>query len=169
MRFLTQGDKPNFVSVNVRNDEASTIVKGTPLAFTMDGSENGLAAVLPSTAGEAKSHALFAGVTMSSILSSRVGEVQVAGFCNFAVLRRATRAATTDSWASQASLAVGHILGVDTVNNAFSTIAASVAVTAYLPYAVIAESLASVASSASATSDTRTALTAAAKVFLRAM
>ena len=170
MKFQTLGDKPTFVDDFVRNDESTTTLQdGTPVVYTIDGTEDGLAVVLPATAGAIKTHALFAGVVVEDIIAGRIGTVRKTGIYRATRILRATRAASSDSWSSSASLAAGHLLVVDTVNNVLSTVAASVGATGYLPWAILAQSVASIAASASATSDSTTAITQAAKVFLRVL
>ena len=170
MKFQTLGDKPTFVDDFVRNDEASTTLQdGTPVVYYMDGTEDGLAVVLPASSTAIKAHVFFAGVVTEDILVGRIGTVRKTGIHRTTRILRATRAATSDSWSSSASLAAGHLLVIDTVNNVLSTVAASVGATGYLPWAILAQSVASIAASASATSDATTAITQAAKVFLRVL
>jgi len=63
-------------------------------------------------------------------------------------------------------LASGFWLGIDTLNNAFVTLSASIG-TGNNPFAVLLDSVASFAASATATTDTRTALTIGVRAFLR--
>jgi hypothetical protein len=163
-------DKPESVHLRVKSAEASvTIARGTPVVFAYNGTNDGLAIVRPSAGTAAGVNALVAGVAIADITAGAFGDVQCFGFNRYSVLRRATRAASSDSWASQASIAANSVLMIlDTVNNCFST-AASLAASGFLPMGIMVESLASYASSDSATSDTRTAITAAVKTHLRMM
>ena len=165
MRFQTLGPKRDFLNVKVRY--GTTIARGQPVCLSMSGTEDGYAVVLPSNSA-AKATALFYGVATKDGAVNMMGEAQVFGYCDYGVISRATRSATTVSWASVASIDTFCVLNVDTVANAFAA-GATQAASAFLPCAVLLESVASLAGSASATSDTRTALTTNAKIFLRAM
>ena len=170
MRFqkLTK-DKPERVILQVKNAESSSAIPlGTPVVLNLNGTNDGLEVVLPASAAAQVNSAVF-GVSTEEIAAGKYGEVQCFGFCRQVVMRRLTRAASTDSWASTASQAVGVLFDVDTVNNAVSVGAASVGATDFLPWGILAESLPAIASSASATSDTRTAITTYVKAFLRMM
>lgn len=170
MRMKTVGNKRDMTAIVIKSAEASaTIAAGAPVCFAMNGTDDGLAVVLPGTGGAVKTTSFAAGVALSSIVAGGYGESQVFGFCPNIILRRQTRAATTDAFSSNSDgFATGLLLLVDTINNAFST-AASVAVSMYAPLAVLAESVASWASSASTTSETRTVITVATKAMIRMM
>ena len=165
MRFQTLGPKREWINMKVRYGTA--ISRGQPVCLSMSGTEDGFAVVLPSNSA-AKSHALFFGVATKTLAADALGETQVYGYCEYGMLSRQTRSATTVSWASVASIDTFCVLSIDTVANAFAA-GATQAASAFLPVAVLLESVASLAGSASATSDTRTALTTNAKIFLRAM
>ena len=175
MRFKMVGNKRDVSAVVVSNADTVTIPRGSPICLNVNGTDDGLAVVLPSGSA-AKSHAFFYGVALYDIeatptnsKTSPFGECQVFGFNNYSLFLLGTRAASTDSWTSTASVALGVLLNVDTINNAFSSSGGTLAKTAFLPFAVLGQSIASVAASASATSDTRTANTTAVKTFLRAL
>lgn len=164
--LINAGKKTETAAIK-NAESSSTIGRGRLVCLKHGTATNpGLDVVLPANAGTGVFGNLF-GVAINDVPAGKFGETQLFGSCEYAILRRATRGASTDSWASGASLAEGHILAVDTVNNCFSTSAASQAASLFLPIAVMNSSLASYASSASATSDTRTALTNAARVLLR--
>jgi len=177
MRYQTLGDKPGFVEERIRNDEASAnIPKGTPVVLTLDGTEDGLAVVLPSSAGsQALADMFLFGVASDVVEPARLGNATKFGIARQAILRRATRAASTDNWVGSTSIAKGVLLRLDTVNNCFST-AASIVTTAtdtvvtisyhHRPNAWLAEDVASFASTAS-TTGAATALTVFAKAFVR--
>lgn len=165
MRFKQNGNKLDTAFVVVKSDEASaSIPQGAPVCLVMDGTDDGLAVILPSGSA-AKTHAYAFGVATKAIAAGEFGEAQVFGFVQKTVILQKTRAASTDDW-SASTLSLGVMLNVDTVNNAFSTSGGTLAKTAYLPFAVLAESTVG-ASSASATSDSRTAITALMKTFVR--
>lgn len=168
MGMFIQGDKPFQDTVGVISDEASaTIADGALVGLELDGTNDGFSVKNIGNATGAVQQFLPFGVAKGAIAPGTFGRVMVRGFCRNTIIRRATRGASTDSWASQASLAAGHVMQVDSVNHCMMTSGASQAASAFLPAMVLAESLASYASSASATSDTRTAITTAAKTFLR--
>ncbi len=169
MKYQTLGDKPNFLDVNVRNDEASaTLTRGQPVCYAIDATEDGLAVVLPATALAATAQSLFAGVLLQDLTTNRIGNARVFGVAPYTIVTRATRAASSDSWSSSQSIAKGVLLSIDTINNAL-LVGASVGASGYLPAALLAQTIASMAASATATSDSRTVITAAVKTFLRAM
>ena len=167
MRFKEVGNKRDTIAMVVRNDESSSsIPRGAPVCLTMDGTDDGLAVVLPASGAAIKAHSLAFGVALDTIVAGAFGEVQNFGVCDYVKATINTRAATTDSWTSRAAVAVGQLLVVDTVNNAFAT-AASVAATSYLPVAVVGSAVASQAASASTTANDATVVTTSIKAFLR--
>jgi len=169
---------PGFTSpaeralIRVISAEASaSIPAGSPACFVFNGTNDGVAVVLPSTGAAAKSQTLFSGVVPVAIAAGAVGDCIVFGFCNNLRLVRATRAASTDAWASTPALAIGDALVINTVYNAFSFGVAG-ASTAILADVVAGQSLASattLASSSAGTADTRLADTTALRAFVRAM
>ena len=176
MRFKRVGNKNDTVSLVVKSAESSaTIPRGNPVCLVSNGTDDGLAVVLPTTGGAAKATSLAFGVTLSAINPSAYGEVQVYGFCRAAKYSRArTRAASTDAYASTAALSVGQILSIDTLAGAGSggfQPAALGAASGFLPYAVMMETLDSIETQASTTSATHVAsfVTGYCKVFLRMM
>ncbi len=174
MRFKQVGNKNDILSVVVKSAETtSTIAAGNPVALVMNGTNDGLAVVLPATATAAKAHSLAFGVAHNPISPAAYGETQVWGFCQRAKYSRIrTRANSTTAYASTAAVAVGDILNIDTVQNGFQPAGAQ-AVSAYLPAAVVAETLASLDSVATSDISLSTATvsysTGFLKVFLRMM
>lgn len=168
MRIKQVGNKADKTVVVIRNAEStSTIPRGTPVVLVLNGTNDGLDVVLPATAGNALSGVARYGVATDSILASQYGESIVSGYVAYALITRMTRAATTDSWTSSASVASGIGLGIDTLNNAFVLGASQAATVASLPIAFLVDTLASSAASASATSDARTAITNAVRAFVK--
>jgi hypothetical protein len=164
-------DKAQNTKEIVRNDESATIPVGTPVAYVFDATDDGLAVVLPSTAGAAKAHTLFAGIVVDNALPTdlpKLGRVLRHGLCRVTKVMMQTRAASTDSFASYSAGAVGDVLVVNTVANCLLRTAAGAA-SAYQPIAILGETYASGASSASATSDTRTLISSSLKTFIRSM
>ena len=181
MRIKTIGNLKDKVICVVKSDEASaTIPRGTPVALVMDGTDDGLAVVLPSSSSLLKTNAFRYGVATTDILAGQVGEVQVFGFCEFVVLTLQTRANTSggSSFSTADTVALGQLLTIFSAANAFSTIANTVAFASTDGFtlsnfepakAAIAQSLASTAGIATGTAETRTAITQGVKAFLRYM
>ncbi len=179
-------------TVGFRNDESSASIEpGRPVVFTIDGTEDGFAAVLPVTAAAAKCPGFFAGIHVGSrnLLTNEVGTAQIWGLCNYAIFAQQTRSATTASFSTAAPLSVGQPLSIHTAAgiNALVIAGAAGAITkAYvtgtaasdtlaltlneIPAVIVAaQTVASAAASATTTSETRTSVTMGIKVFLRAM
>jgi len=189
MNSTQLGNKAFKSFQNIRNDEASgSIPAGTPVLFSMDGTNDGYDVVLPSSSSAAKCPELFAGIYNgpNALTPGSPGKAQVYGICEYALVVQQSRAASTDSYASAAALSVGQHLKIDTVNNALAidddvtgpmtivtgATTATVAVTfgdGNPPMFVMAQTLAQAASSASTTSDSSTKKTYGVKVYLRAM
>lgn len=162
------GNKGDRVAVNGMNVETSTIVRGTPVVLRASATDAGLAVVLPSTAGAAKTQALAFGVATDAFVTNTFQDLIAFGYCPYILMNRATRAASTDSWTSSASVASFAILSIDTINNAFAVLSVSAATNmSALPFAVLIDSIASFAASASATSDSRTVMTSGPRAFIR--
>lgn len=148
-----------------KNAEASTtLALGVPVVLAFNGTDDGLAVVLPATAGAAKTTVFACGVVVSpnGIVAGQLGDVQVYGLCLQAKIMVGTRSATDAVWASYASGAAAGILEMETVNNMFTQLGSS-ASQQYIPYAALAESYAS--STTQASSLTQPSITK--KVFLR--
>lgn len=167
MRFPTLGDKANFISANVRNDESSaTIQPGQPVILAVDGTEDGLAVVLPTSATAARIGAFNFGVATMMIAPATIGEVQLNGMYGRAAIVLQTRAASTDTWASYAAGAIGNVLHPVSVANGLSNVAASTA-SAGAGY-FLAETYASFTTQASSVGS-GLSLSRASKVFVRVM
>lgn len=168
-------------TVKGRNDSASAIAKGTPVCLSLDGTEDGLAVKLPADGGsQALADTFFYCVAKESVAVNAIGDFQVFGVVREAILRRATRggSATSDNWAGSTSIAKGVLLSLDTVNNCFSTAAASETTASNTTitenvtrrcYAFLAADVASFASTDSIATSNGSALTVLAKVFVRAL
>lgn len=162
------GNKADHVRVNVKSAEASaSIPRGTPLSLVLNGTDDGLAVVLPATNAAAKANSGAFGVALADIAAGQYGESMIFGIVPYALITRMTRAASSDSWTSSASLAAGVLLALDTINNAFLVASASLGSNNFLPFALLAESIGSNAASATATSDSRTAITVGKRAFAR--
>jgi hypothetical protein len=150
-----------------KNGEASlSLALGTPVVLSFNGTDDGLAVVLPSTAAgvsAAKSN-FEAGVVVSpnGIASGQIGDVQTWGLCLNARITAATRSATSAAWVSYASQDTGVLLAIETVGNGFSIVGSTVT-QQYLAYAILAQSFSSSTTQASSLSQPYVT----AKVFLR--
>jgi hypothetical protein len=173
MRFQTLGDRPGFIAEKVRNmvGSGTSILKGQPVILKLSGTDDGLQVILPSGGSAALNEAFMYGVALEDIADNNLGDVMRAGVHRSATIVRQTRSAATAVWLTQATLAQGVFLFVNSVYDALSSGASTQvgtdANTLFQVPAYLAESLASFASSASATSDVRTAITVSAKAFLR--
>lgn len=104
------GDKANRARAKVRNAETSiTILKGAPMFYNMNGTSDGIDAI-SSEAIPAAKQGFFAGIALQDIAPGKIRESLVSGVCEFARILTASRAATTDAWASYAAGATGDIL-----------------------------------------------------------
>jgi hypothetical protein len=180
MRIKLNGNKADQVIVVIKSAEASaTIAAGTPVVLVANGTNDGLAVVLPSTATASKTVPFSYGVAVQDIPAGVVGEACVFGVCNVKLTLQ-TRADTSggSSFSTADTVALGALLTVRTAGNAFSTIANTVAAASSdnqtlsnypVAQAAIFQSLASTAGIATATSETRTAVTQMVKAFLRMM
>jgi hypothetical protein len=160
------GNKPEIMACVVKNADTVTIPQGAPVVLAFNGTDDGIAVVLPTTSTAQKVVGFQYGVALEAISVSSYGEAQVFGYCQSLQLFRQTRSDSTGNWASEAARSVGEFLGISSAINGWVTVAST---TAPLPIGVLAQSLATYASSASATSDTRTAITASVKAFVRMM
>jgi hypothetical protein len=161
------------VILNLSNTaQPTTYQNGLPIGF-----EDGLQVVLPVSAANNQAmdaalsvQLLHYGVALGNILYGQLGEVMVHGVYPAALFTRATRSAATASWSSSASIAGGQLLTIDTINNAYTTIATASAThqLSMLPVFLL-DSVASISASASNTSDVRTAIITTQRVFIREM
>jgi hypothetical protein len=150
----------------INGESATSIVKGNVVC--LDSGDLGKVKLPSGSGGVTVAHPLFAGVAVSDAAPGQPVEITAAGYVTEAIFLRRTRAATTDSYASIAAMAIGNQLTIDTVNNcfAYSTVGAAAM---YPVAAVLLESIASSASTASHTSLTALAQTTKVKVFIRAL
>lgn len=165
MRVKLAGNKRDSVIHIVRNMDTVSIPGGTPVVLTMNGTNDGLGVVLPSTAGATKSQLLPYGVLAGDSLNvGEAGESIVFGYSQFTVVTVLTRSATSASWPAAASVAALQALTIDTANNAFAT-AATVGTNP--PAAVLVDTIAAQAGSATNATDTRLGITSKARAFIR--
>jgi hypothetical protein len=160
-------DKPERILIQVQNDSANALVVGEPVAFAMDGTDDGLDIHQLSDSTAAKS-LFFAGVCTEAIAAGARGKIQAYGVVTKIKFVMGTRAASTDPYASSPAIVLGDVMLPNTVANAFSRQAAGLA-SAYMPVCVAIGTTGASASSASTTADSSTARTGTIKAFVRAM
>lgn len=174
IRLNQVGNKAGKISATITNGETSaTIPRGTPvvlkLSSTLSATNDGLQVVLPSTAGDPVNYFGRFGVSVDTMTTNQQSEAILFGVCNYALVTLMTRAASTNSWTSSASIASGVALGLDSLNNAFLIGASSAGSLPFAGGAFLLDSLASAAASATTTADSRTAITTSARVLVRFM
>lgn len=170
MRLKLAGNKADTEFRIVKNSDATlaaTMPAGTPVILALNSTDDGLAVVMPSTAGNIATEALFFGVLPYALQQNQVGEAISNGLVQNAIMTRATRSASSASWTSSQSIASWACMSVDTINNALTTYSASGGASQYMPFAVLAQSVSSISASATATTDTRTAITVSVRVWVQ--
>lgn len=169
------GKKPVSESVTFKNADTVTLPNGNVVCLIFNGTDDGLAVVLPSTAGANIANTLSVGVvtnpgTDNGIAPGKWGQVVTFGLCLNAKITTSTRTATTASFASWAALGIGDYLAPETVGNGLAfqgkgTAASNGSAVEF----VLAQSIASSSGAASTTSNTSLVMQQTAKVFLRTM
>ncbi|MGQ9845884.1 MAG: hypothetical protein ACUVQP_00065 [Bacteroidales bacterium] len=160
-------DRPWRARLSLINGEtSSTITAGKPVCFK---STDPSKVVLPSTATASTAHTLFAGVAVSSASPGDPVEIIGSGYVANASVVTQTRAASTDSYASAASVAAGAIYTIDTAKNAFVFLAASASTINNPAYGILVSNLGTFGSIASSPSDTSLFRTTAAKLWVRGL
>ncbi len=173
MRTQTMPSKPGFFEQGVRNSESSILVPGTPVIYEVDGTEDGLSVENSSSSSALKTRLFPAGIVVDTInASGGIGNVRQWGFIDATYVVR-TRAATSDSFSTFASLAQGALYSIGTLDDALiadllSIASADVTITdMQQANFVLAETIASGVGVATATTLTLTVSTGQAKVFVR--
>jgi hypothetical protein len=196
---LVETNKPERYIHVVLNNDTVQINAGTPLVLDLSaalipatsvnglppGYQDGMAVVLPSTAGATPSSYLAYGVALGNIPVNTLGEAQVHGLVKFALITVQTRTASTNSWSTVASVNSMALLVIDTLNNAYVTTNSSTAtvtagsaatqtntvgaLSAGQEHALLIDTIATIAASATTSADTRTAILAGYRVFVRQM
>lgn len=167
------GNKADQVIANIKSDEASiTIKSGGPVYLQLDTVDDGLA-VLSAESLAAADIPLFYGLALSDIGPAVDGQSLVFGVHNAGRIVLATRAATTDVWASYSAGAVGDIMTVVTATGTIQALiraGANTATTNAMIHARLAGTYASATTIASSLGGSASLFsTATAKIFLRAM
>lgn len=106
MRFKITGNKKDIVGTVVKNADTITIKAGGPVFLKASGTDDGLGVVSANNLAAAN-QGMFFGLALTDVAVGAFGEAQAFGFMASAVLRVATRAASTDVWASFPAGAVG--------------------------------------------------------------
>jgi hypothetical protein len=170
MRFKMVGNKQDVAAVVVKNNGTAAIGRGVPVFYQFNGTDDGLAVVIATTAAAAQQNC-FAGITLQTLAANGgYGEAQIFGLCNYAKILKTARAASTDSYTSSSAIAIGDVLQINTVAGIDAVMRNAAGATALtMPCIVAAETIASAAASASTTSDTTVTNGTTMKVFLRAL
>ena len=152
------------------SETSITIPAGSPVCFTMSGTNDGGLVEAPQSATSIAIGAmLVAGVAVKAIPPGETGEFVVNGYVAELRVIRGTRGASTDSYASSPAIVVGDIAYLETVANGVSRAAAAASNSGGAGQFVLLEAAASSASAASTTSDTSTSRVDTLKAFVRLM
>lgn len=144
MKFWNAGSgKAEDLVHVVKNAETVTIPTGTPVVYAFNGTDDGLAVILPSSSTAAKIAVFQAGVAVHDILPGRMENVQVYGFNRKSLFVRGTRAASTAAWASAAAISIGEVMSINSALNGFSNAGALPGSNQFLAQVVAAEAVAS--------------------------
>ena len=154
--------------IQVQNNSASAIAQGAPAIFEMDGTDDGVSVHNASDAAATTATSFLAGIAVKAIPAGARGQVQVRGFIDNLLIIRATRAASTDTFATLAAISKGQDLIINTVGNGMSLGAAGAA-SAELPAMACVGTTASRASSASTSSDSSLVASILIGAYLRIM
>ena len=168
---LINQNRPDRNSISVRNGDTVSIAKLTPVVFAMDAVNDGFNVIRPSGGTALQAQGCIAGILAADLAVGGVGEIAVNGPIDNVPYLVRTRAGTSagSSWSTEAAIAIGQPLGIDTVNNVLVPMAGSTNHVAHLPYICAAEVIATVAGSATSPSNSLTYSTSTIKVFLRLM
>ncbi len=163
------GNKPGRISVTIRNKETSaSIPLGAPACLKLtstavDGGD-GLDVVLPSTA-LVGNYQLLAGVNQAALAVNQFGSALAYGFSPFTLVKLNTRATSTDTWASVATVASGLLLTPDFTNNVWQTLANVGAQSS--PQVLLLDTIASIQTVASSAANTAIVSTGLYRAFVR--
>lgn len=164
---IVQKDRPWCGRRTFKNGGTKAIAAGQPVILAMNGTNDGVAVHLPSESTAAKATTLFKGIALQAAAVGDYFDVAVGYVRNVTVVRQ-TRAATTDSFASAAAVAVGDRMYPDTVGDGMlRSDAGAAGITPVIGVAL--DTLASKASSASTTSDATVKKTDSIRVWITAM
>lgn len=200
MNFKRTGNRRDEMLATIANSDINTVTNGiaagTPLVLAYPGADfgagiasqangimqNGLGVLLPSSTSAAWANSCFYGINTAQVPYLQQGSSMVFGYYSSAIIRLATRAASTDTWTAT-TLVNWAMLTVDTVNNCLA-VSATNSLGAFQPVAVLVGAISvtgtasnatvttntnTFAGSATTTADTRTVVTALARVQIRCM
>lgn len=83
------------VYLHVRNDDSTTILRGAPAVYTMNGTRDGSGVVQAATASTNKATAYFAGIAAQDILPAGYGMTLISGVADFVRCSGAVAVETT--------------------------------------------------------------------------
>ena len=120
MRFTSLGNAPQKGSVTVKSGETTiTIKKGAPLFFSPAVAVAGMGFTVLSTESlAAASEGFFAGMALQDINPAKFGDGHCYGLLDYVRVQLASRAASTDVWASYSAGALGDIMRFTTIADA---------------------------------------------------
>ena len=169
MNFKTLNDqKPEVVTYLAGNASTTAIVAGNPVCLSLNGTDDGHDVEELCNSAATQSHSFFVGIAVAGIPAKGRAEVTVSGFARGVNILSGTRAASTGTWATQAAIALGDVLILQTVGDALTRSTAGAATVANAR-AVAMASRASIASGASTTSETGLRRITTMNVWLRSM
>lgn len=112
--IMQVGNKADAYDLNVKSDESSIVIRsGSPVFLQLDGVDDGLA-VLSAENLSAHENDLCMGLVLGDILPGGDGKARAFGMVVNARIITATRAATTDPWASYPAGVIGDFLSIVT-------------------------------------------------------
>lgn len=173
MRMKFVGNKADHILAVVKNEESTaSIPAGAPVALAIgntgplgwNGTDDGIAVVLPKTATAKLASSLWFGIATASIANLAIGEVTMFGVVN-AILNVGTY--TTGTSSASSTIPAGALLCIDTVNNCLQLASASLGSGNFVPNAILLYSASGAA--ITVTSYTVTVSTIMAEVFVRLM
>lgn len=157
-------DRPWSARISALNGEASASFAAGEVAVIKASAPGQV--VQPSTAGAANTAALFLGVATNPAAVGEPVEILCGGYAPYAKYIHRSRAASSDGWASVASVAVGDLCTVNTVYNGVVASAAGAAAAAGAMINML-ESIAAIASSAASIGGTALVSSSFKKIWIR--
>ena len=118
MRFKQVGNKADLIAVVIRNNDANSkvLLNGAPCFFIADATLRGLDVNTAEGLANAN-QAFFAGFNLNPSRNiGDFGEAMAFGYYDYARVLLATRATSTDVWASYAAVVLGDIMSFVTTS-----------------------------------------------------
>ena len=172
MRFQTLGGKRQFGSATVRSSESSvTIKKGAPIFWKSDASASAMGVSVKSAESlAAAEEGFFAGMALQDINPSQMGDAYCYGLLEDVRVQLASRAASTDVWASYSAGALGDIMRFTTIADGQAVVRSGAGSASALFWNVhLAETYASTTTQASSIGGTSLVSITTLRCFIRAM